>query len=67
MSKQGLAGKRQHVTCTVSQALEIVRSLESGESWCDCGFIQHWIINGLWYKEREGPFTIVLGTKWQCI
>jgi len=30
MSEQGPAGKRQHVTCTVSQELEIIRSLEGG-------------------------------------
>ena len=32
-SKQGLAGKRQHVTWTVSQELERIWRLESGESW----------------------------------
>jgi hypothetical protein len=32
-SKQGLPGKRQHVTWTVYQELGIIRSLESGESW----------------------------------
>jgi hypothetical protein len=32
-SKQGLPGKGQHVTWTVSQELGIIRSLESGESW----------------------------------
>jgi hypothetical protein len=31
-SKQVTAGKRKHITVTVSQKLEIIRRLESGEN-----------------------------------
>jgi hypothetical protein len=27
------------------------------------GFIQYWIVSYLWYKEKEGPITIVYGIK----
>ena len=32
MSEHSTAGKRKHVTLTISQKLEIIRRLESGES-----------------------------------
>jgi hypothetical protein len=32
MSKQGIAGKRKHITLTMSQKPEIIRRLESGRS-----------------------------------
>jgi hypothetical protein len=32
MSKEGAAGKRKHVTITISQKLEIIRRFKSGES-----------------------------------
>jgi hypothetical protein len=34
MSKQGAAGKRNHVTLTVPRKLEIITRLESGEGCC---------------------------------
>jgi hypothetical protein len=33
---------------------------------CGYGFIQHCIINYLWYKQTEGPNTIVYGIKLKC-
>ena len=36
--------------------------MAKAEVWC--GFIQHWIINCLLYKETEGPIMIVI--KWKC-
>ena len=31
MSRQGTAGKKKHVTLTITQRLKIIRRLESGE------------------------------------
>lgn len=49
MSNHGTAGKRKHTTLMIPQTV---------------GFIQHWIINCLLYKETVGPIMNVV--KWEC-
>jgi len=57
MSKQGTAGKRKCATL-IAQKLEIIRRLEHGKSLkCSCDFLQHWIVNDLWYKETRTSYN----------
>jgi hypothetical protein len=39
--------------------------LKMAKPKCGYGFTQHWIVNYLWYKETEGPITIIYGIKWK--
>jgi hypothetical protein len=56
MSNQG----KRMSKIMIPQKLHIIRHLESDKSWKEA-MISY---NYLWYKEREGPITIIYGTKW---
>jgi hypothetical protein len=54
MRKKSTSGKRKYVTLMISQKLEIIRRLESGDSeGCGYIFIEHWMINYLYYLETD--------------
>jgi hypothetical protein len=56
MSKQGTAGKRKHMTSMIPQELERIRRLE--ELKTRYGFIQHWTVIYLCYKDVTGGIRL---------
>ena len=54
MREKSTCGKRKYVTLTVSQKLEIIRMLESGDSQgCGYIFIEHWMFTYLCCLETD--------------
>ena len=61
-----IAGSRKHVTLTIPPKLEKIKGIGSGKKpKRGSGFIQHWILNCLWYKETERKIMIVYSIKWK--
>jgi hypothetical protein len=58
----------QEETPNINDPLETLNNWEAckWQKWkCGYGSMQHWIVNCLWYKEREGPGTGVYGVTWK--
>jgi hypothetical protein len=59
-------GKRQYVSLKIPQKLEIIRRLESGESWSEVMTSYNiGLLTILWYKETEGPISVLHGINWK--
>jgi len=59
MCKQSTAGKRKHVTSTITQKLEIIEVWKRQNSKRGYGAIQHWLFNYLFNEETDTPITII--------
>ena len=63
VNEQGTAGKGKCVTLTVPQELGIIGGLEGSKYQNCCRAFMHHQINSLWYKEMEGPITVIYDIK----
>jgi len=67
MSKQGIVGKRKHITLMIPLNREIIMRFESGKRWrkvmasCNIG-----LSTVLWYIEMGRSIMVIYGISWKC-